>query len=646
MEYTQEITESEDSLRVIFDNARDGILLADTTTQQFLFGNKAILDMLGYSSNEILDLSVADIHPRQSLPKVIAAFEKMVRGELTLAPDLPVLRKDGGIFHADITSFPLKLWGRTVLVGVFRDISERKKTEAALKQERDRNQKYLDTVQTIMVALDAQGRITMINRKGCELLGYNEQELLGRNWFETCLPQPMGMEKVYPVFRRIMSGDLKSVEYFENAVLCRDGQSRLIAWRNANLTDEDGRIIGTLSSGEDITARKQTEAEHEKLQSQLLQAQKMEFVGRLAGGVAHDFNNMLQAILGNIELALPEAPAGSAIRKNLESAHKAARRSADLTGQLLAFARKQAVMPRVLNLNDAITAMLKMLQRMIGEDIDLAWMPKSGLWLVKMDPAQIDQILANLFVNARDAIAGVGKITIETGNRTFDKDSTRLQPEAMPGEYVLLAVSDNGCGMEKDVLEHIFEPFFTTKEVGRGTGLGLATVYGIVKQNNGFINVYSEPGRGTTFKIYLPRHAQAFAEITTISAPQPPHGKGEIILIVEDEASILETAKAMLEKLGYMVLTAAKPSDALKLAETYAGKIDLLLTDVIMPQMNGRLLVEQIRAVQSGLKCLFMSGYTADAVARHGVLEESVSFIQKPFSYAELGQKVRLTLEG
>jgi two-component system cell cycle sensor histidine kinase/response regulator CckA len=299
----------------------------------------------------------------------------------------------------------------------------------------------------------------------------------------------------------------------------------------------------------------------------------------------------------------------------------------------------------VLDLNTRVEGMLKMLRRLIGEDIDLAWLPRASLWPVKMDPSQIDQILANLCVNARDAIEGVGKVTIETDTVVFDADYCADHAGFVPGEFVKLAVSDNGCGMDKEVLNNIFEPFFTTKEVERGTGLGLAMVYGIVKQNNGFINVYSEPGKGTTIKIYVPRHKGKIVETQGEAKAEIPLGRGETVLVVEDDLPVLKLARKILDGLGYTVLIAGTPGEALGLAEKHAGEIHLLVTDVIMPEMNGRELAERLQSLYPGLKYMFMSGYTANAIAHGNVLEEGVHFIQKPFSTRDLAVKVREALD-
>jgi CheY-like chemotaxis protein len=400
---------------------------------------------------------------------------------------------------------------------------------------------------------------------------------------------------------------------------------------------------------------RESEERKAKLETQFQHAQKMESVGRLAGGVAHDFNNMLQAILGNVFLAMEATPPGTPLRENLEEIQKVARHSADLTQQLLAFARQQPIAPKVLDLNKTVESLLKLLRRLIGEDIHLTWMPATGLEPVKMDPTQIDQILANLCVNARDAIGGVGKITIETQRAPCDEAYCAEHPDVAPGDYVRLSVRDDGCGMDKVTMAHIFEPFFTTKGVGVGTGLGLATVYGIVKQNQGFIQVDSEPGKGTTIHIHLPQHQGALAATPAESAPAParterasalPRSAGETLLLVEDEPAILTMAHRMLAGLGYTLLTANTPGEALRLAAAPTTDIHLLITDVVMPEMNGGELARRLLLRSPDLKCLFMSGYTADVIAHRGVLEEGVHFLQKPFSMEELATKVREAMGG
>jgi PAS domain S-box-containing protein len=483
-------------------------------------------------------------------------------------------------------------------------------------------------------------KIIDANLKATKLFGCTMQALLQEDPERFYQPDKEGsiVESMKDHHSRAMSGD---EVVFERMIGTCDERKLQCEIRLAKLPFLGQRLLR--ASFIDITERKRAEEERTKLEVQLQRAHKLEAIGQLAGGVAHDFNNMLGVILGYTELAMEQIDPTQPVIKDLEEIRSAAKRSADITRQLLAFARKQTVAPKVIDLNETLESLLKMLRRLIGEDVDLSWLPGSRLWSIKMDPSQVDQILANLCVNARGAISGVGKIVVETGNSIFDEEYCSSHVDYVPGEYVRLMVSDNGCGMSKETMSHIFEPFFTTKAAGGGTGLGLATVYGVVKQNKGFINVYSEPGQGTTFTIYLPRYLGETDQGPTKDAVEPETGGDETILLVEDEPTILAMTKTMLQRLGYNVLTAASPLDAIRIAESSDG-IDLLITDVIMPEMNGRDLAEKILTGKSGLKHLFMSGYTADIISKQGVIDEKVCFIQKPFSKTELAGKVRQAL--
>ncbi len=349
--------------------------------------------------------------------------------------------------------------------------------------------------------------------------------------------------------------------------------------------------------------------------------------------------------MGYAELALLKIKMGSPADENLIQIKQAAKRSADLVRQLLAFARKQTVSPKVLDLNETVAGMIKILQRLIGKEIYLVWKPGTDPWLVKIDPAQIDQILANLLVNARDSISGAGTVTIETGNAVLDESYCRFNPGFVPGEYALLTVSDTGSGMDKETVSHIFEPFFTTKEIGSGTGLGLSMVYGIVKQNGGFINVYSEPGHGTTFKIYLPC-CPGQAKTDDAVQEQTTPGGTETVLVVEDEQILLEFVGTVLEEQGYNVLSAVTPAEALIIAHEYNSPIHLLITDMVMPGMNGRDLKEALSPLYPDIKTLYMSGYTADIIALKEIIDEDTAFLQKPFSINALTVMVRQVIEG
>ncbi|MBI5017261.1 MAG: PAS domain S-box protein [Deltaproteobacteria bacterium] len=431
----------------------------------------------------------------------------------------------------------------------------------------------------------------------------------------------------------------------EDVDLCRTLASlAALAAANARLYQAKQRQAAELE--QEVADRRRAEEEREGLQFQLAHAQKLEAVGRLAGGVAHDFNNMLAVILGRGELALRRGSLEGSLRRDLEEIVQAAERSSVLTRQLLAFARRQTVSPQVLDLNAAVAGMLRMLRRLIGEDVDLVWVPGAGLWTVRIDPSQLDQLLANLVVNARDAIAGTGRITLETRNVTL-KEAVGTRDEVFPaGQYVLLTVSDDGCGMEEETLSHLFEPFYTTKPPGQGTGLGLATVYGIARQNGGFVDAVSEPGAGSTFRVHLPRAGAETATPPGRAAAAAPPGGSETVLLVEDEESILALGREILGQFGYCVLAAGTPEEALRLAGAHAGDIHLLVTDVVMPGMNGRELAARLTAARPGLRCLFVSGYSADVLARRGVLDEGVRLLEKPFRMRQLAEKVREALEG
>lgn len=483
-------------------------------------------------------------------------------------------------------------------------------------------------------------RCSFVNKAYMEWFGKKEKdEILGRDLREQLGEELFQKNELY--IRRTLQGE---PQHFERLLVNSTGEEAN-TWIHYIPDKVDGIIRGFVALISDVTELKQAEEEKLKLESQLQQAQKMESVGRLAGGVAHDFNNLLTVILGHAELALMQLKPSEPLVADLVEIRQAAERSAALTQQLLAFARKQTIAPRILDLNEVVENILKMLKRLIGEDIRLAWLPGSNLWPVKIDPSQIDQILANLCVNARDAIKDIGKITIETRISTFDDEYCTDHPGYAAGDYVMLAVSDNGCGMDSETISHVFEPFFTTKGLGEGTGLGLATVYGIVKQNSGFINIYSEPGQGTTFRIYFPRYKDADVQPEPGIAATPPSRGQETILLVEDEASILKMTTKLLERQGYDVLAANGPKSALALAAEYTGEIHLLMTDVVMPEMNGRELAHNLAEIRPQIKCLFTSGYTANVIAHHGVLDENINFISKPFSLPALADKLRDILD-
>jgi two-component system, cell cycle sensor histidine kinase and response regulator CckA len=512
------------------------------------------------------------------------------------------------------------------------DICERKQVAETLRESNERFTVAFNNAPIILTINNMEdGTFMDFNQQFLDASGYIRDEVIGKT------PIELGWitESDRALLIELMEQNGKIHDH-EITVHTKSGQRRLCKYWGGTITVSGAKCLFSIIL--DIT-------EHRKIEQQYQQAQKMESIGRLAGGVAHDFNNMLTVINGFSQLGLMESGPSSPLAKYFEEICKASERSADLTRQLLAFARKQTIAPKVLDLNEAVTGMLKMLQRLIGEEIGLSWLPGDKLWPVRMDPSQIDQILANLCVNARDSINTVGKISIMTGNCTVDETYCSTHTEAIAGEYVRIVVSDNGHGMDKTTLSHIFEPFFTTKVVGVGTGLGLATVYGIVKQNNGFINIYSEPGFGTTFTIFIPRYKDSASQVQTIKKSEELPRGHETILLVEDEPAILDMTAMILRKQGYTIFSADSPEKAILLAHEQGGEVNLLITDVVMPEMSGRDLANVILPLYPNIKLLFMSGYTADIIAHHGVLNEGVYFIQKPFLLPDLAAKVREVLD-
>jgi two-component system cell cycle sensor histidine kinase/response regulator CckA len=639
---------SEEKYRSITESMSD--LLSDIDANGlYKYVSPSFRKTLGYDSEDVLGASVFDrVHP-EDMDRVAAEFSDGIKTKTDREVEYRYRHADGHYIWLRSSSNSLFDAAGEFVGAIINssDINKRKQMEDKLTQREAQYRLLANNMRDQVWLMDLNLKPTYISPSVAKARGYTLEEIvqlpLDKHLTATSLQAAMEFFAIH------MPKALADPSYFLRSSLelefCRkNGSTYCVETAFSLVRDENGKPVSLLGVGRDITDRKRAADEKAKLENQLQQSQKMEAIGTLAGGIAHDFNNMLGVILGYVEIAIEQVDPAQPLHADLQEIRNAAQRSADLTRQLLAFARKQVVSPKVLDLNDTMAGMLNMLQRLIGENINLAWLPGANLWPVKIDPSQIDQILANLCVNARDAITGVGKITIETRNITLDEVYCADHAGFVPGEYVLLTMSDNGCGMDKEILGKLFEPFFTTKGVGKGTGLGLATIYGIVKQNNGFINVYSEPDHGTTFKIYLPRHiGKAEQARTEVRQEQVMRGH-ETVLVVEDEPSLLELSKLMLEIQGYRVLAAGTPGEALRLAEEHAGEIHLLMTDVVLPEMNGPDLAQRLLSVSPNLKCLFTSGYTADVITHHGVLDEGVYFIQKPFSRKDLAAKVRETL--
>ncbi|MFZ5568983.1 MAG: PAS domain S-box protein [Thermodesulfobacteriota bacterium] len=619
---------------------------------RIIFANDHFLKLTGWREEEIIGSDWFDSFiPSNSRAEVRHVFNSVMHSRNTLGfsnYENEIMTRTGARLNVAWSNVLTKDENGSILdvtcMGI--DLTEQKRAEEALRNSKEQYDKLVANISDVVwrYEVDTQGKFvgSYISPVADRLLNLPQGSI--GNSFEKYFSH-VHPDDLSDVLETLSTG-LTAVKQNESLEyrLCRpDGSVIWVRSHGSAFVTSDGNIVG-FGTTSDITEQKLAEMEHSKLQAQLFQAQKMESVGRLAGGVAHDFNNMLMAIIGNTEMAMEEMDPDSPVYFHLHEVLTSAQRSADLTRQLLAFARKQTIAPKQLDMNETIGGMIKMIQRLIGEDIHLVWKPAANIWPIKMDPSQLDQILVNLAVNARDAINGTGTLTIETENALLDETYCMTQIGVIPGEYVLLAVSDTGCGIDKESMAHLFEPFYTTKELGKGTGLGLATIYGAVKQNNGFINVYSEPGQGTAFKIYLPRTAIKEGDEGGKPLPKPAGGT-ETIMLVEDEPSILNLGKAILERYGYTVLAARTPMGAQHMASQHNGPIHLLITDVVMPQMNGRELTVSLSLDRPGLKTLYMSGYTANVIAHHGVLEEGVHFLQKPFSIQTLTNKVREVLE-
>jgi PAS domain S-box-containing protein len=619
---------TEGRYHTLFRHAPDGILVADRDSY-YLDANPSMCRMLGYSREELIGLHASDIVAPEELPHVASAL-RLIATTTEYQRRWLFRRKDGTTFPAEVIA---TVTPDGNLLAMIRDVTEQTLAEAALRQERDRAQRYLDTADVILLALDLEGRVTLVNRKGCEILGRTESDLLGCNWIETCLPLRI-REALTTRLANLATADGSAVE---NPIVTADGAERLIEWRNSVVRDEAGRVTGSFSSGTDVTDRR-------TLEEQYRQAQKMEAIGRLAGGVAHDFNNLLTAILGYCELLLATRDPTDPDFADIAEIQRSGLRAAGLTGQLLAFSRKQIIEPTLLDVNSVVAGMRAMLERLIGEAVSVAWILRPGLASIKADRGQLEQIVMNLALNARDAMPHGGTLTVETANVELDDHPPTSHAEVIRGSYVVLNVTDTGSGMTPQVQARLFEPFFTTKEVGKGTGLGLATVHGIVTRAGGTVGVYSEVGRGSSLKVYFPA-AVGLEAAAEIPGPSTASRAGtETILVVEDADGLRELTKRLLERQGYTVLIAADATEALSIFDARSG-IDVLLTDVVMPGASGPELTRQLIGRQPGLRVIYMSGYTEDTITHHGVLKPGIDFIHKPFTSATLGRKIREVLD-
>ena len=771
-------------LVAIVDSSDDAIVsmaLDDT----FLTWNAGAERLYGYTAAEVIGRKRALIVPAGQIDEVVAIVERAARGEASPPLETQRMRKDGSVVDISLVVSPMTdPGGRITSVSMIaRDITERRRAEAAVRDERDRAQRFLDTAEVILLSLDLQGRITLVNRYACSLFDWSAGELLGRDFIDTCVPA-RARDETRSRLGSLLTGSDSSI--IENPVVTRSGAERLIEWRNHLLRDDEGRVTSTLSSGTDVTERRLAEAtlelttitlmertqaleqhetalnaseertnyaleagrmgvweldlvtqrvtwsrtmaamygltpemsptttaafmalihpddrgateeavkaavvtgadfdtefrvvwpdgsihwnagrarvlrdaqgrparvlgvgtdisERKLLEAQFRQAQKMEAIGQLAGGVAHDFNNLLTAILGYSNFVIDTLGPQDARRADMEEILKAGQRAASLTRQLLAFSRKQVLQPTSVNLNALVTGIRTMLSRLIGEHVDLVQILAPDLGSVRADPGQLEQVIMNLVVNARDAMPSGGRVTVETANVELD-ETFRQDVAVIPGSYVMLAGSDSGVGMNEGTKSRLFEPFFTTKEAGKGTGLGLATVWGIVKQSGGYIWVFSEPGQGATFKVYLPCSSQDDAGENAVAGDDATAAATETVLVVEDEDAVRLLTRRILERAGYRVFDAPNPEKAEALFERHKDLFDLLVTDVVMPGSSGPRMFERLVRQRPDLKVLYVSGYTDDTIVHQGKLNPGIELLQKPFTADALKRRVREVLD-
>ncbi len=753
------LRESEGRYRLLFEGNPLPMWVYDLETLAFLEVNDAAINHYGYSREEFLSMTIADIRPPQEVPALLAHVRP--RGEGLDEAGVWKHRKKGGeVIDVEVTSHGMLFAGQRAELVLANDVTERRRAEAALQESEERYRDLVENAHDIIYTHDLEGNYTSVNKAGERIMGYTREEVLGMNLAQTVAPE--SVETARRMIAEKLAGG-KGTAY-ELEVVAKDGR-RVPVEVNTRLIFQGGTAVGVQGIARDITERKSAEealrfqktllesqseasldgilvvgtggkiisynarftemwgiprevlrthsdeealrfverslvdpqeflstvehlyrhpdeinhvevaltdgrtfdrysapvksadgeyygrvwyfrdiTEGKNLEEQLRQSQKLESIGMLAGGIAHDFNNLLTAIIGYSDLTLLRLREEDPLHRNVSEVKRAAERAASLTRQLLAFSRKQVLQPKVIDLNSTVSELEKMLRRLIGEDVELRTVLAPNLGSVKADPGQIEQVIMNLAVNARDAMPRGGKLIVETANVNLDDEYAKRHASVAPGAYVMLAVSDTGVGIDEQTRKRIFEPFFTTKETGKGTGLGLSTVYGIVKQSGGHIWVYSEVGRGTTFKVYLPRVDEGAQEYRRSAEVEEDLSGAETILLAEDEELVRTLARQVLEAYGYRVLEAANGGAALLICERHGETVDLLLTDVVMPEMSGRILAERLRQLRPAMKVLYMSGYTDNAIVHQGELDEGMNFIQKPFTPQALARKVREVL--
>ncbi len=644
-ERTEEaLRESEKRFRLLVESVKDYAIFMLDPRGHIISWNVGAERIHGYQSEEILGQPISVFYTDRD--------KKLGKPEETLKTAMAEGRYEGQGWR--VKKNGSRFWGEMVITElrdkagvlrgfakVARDITARKLAENALRESEERMRELFDSAPVGYHELDLKGHIVQVNQTELGMLGYTAKEMIGQPVWKFIVEEDQFHEAM---MAKLAKGVLSS-KALEHNFKRKDGTSFPALIEDRILKDSVGIIKGIRSTLQDITELKKAEEEMASLQEQFRQSQKMEAIGRLAGGIAHDFNNLLTIIKGYSQLSLMELTEDHPLKGSIEEISKASDRASGLTRQLLAFSRRQILEVKVLDFNALLRDLEKMLHRILGEDIELATFLSEDLARVKADPGQIEQVIMNLAVNARDAMSSGGKLTIETKNVELDQEYARSHVGSKPGHYVMISASDTGVGMPSEIKERIFEPFFTTKEKGKGTGLGLSTVYGIVKQSKGNIWVYSEPGYGTTFKIYLPQVDEPLEALKDKLSEKALVGGNETILVVEDEEEVRKLTVRILQNKGYRVLTASDGNAALLVVKRYVSPIHLMLTDVVMPGINGRELAKKMESFHPKMKVLYMSGYTENAIVHHGILDEKMDYIPKPFTVEGLTKKVREALD-
>lgn len=627
---SEALEESETAHRILFEASPVPLVVFDVETLALLAGNDAALRLYGYTYAELRRMKLSDLRAdgdnNNVKVRLVAHGDGEYRGTAVHR------RNDGSTFFVEYTSRELMFGSRRARIAVMNDISARHEAE----DMRALLAAIVASSNDAIVSKRLDGTITSWNRAAERLFGHPAEEVLGQS-IVVVIPRAR-LDEERSLIERVTAGE--RVDHYETVRQQKDGSEIVVSISLAPILDASGKVVGVSKTARDLTAQRKAEQALRSTEDQLRQAQKMEAVGRLAGGIAHDFNNLLSVILSYSEMIMEDMKPNDPTSGDVEEIRKAAQRAADLTRQLLLFSRQQVIARKVIDLNEVLSGVSKMVKRIVGEDVDLVSVPATGLGRVLADPSSVEQVIMNLVVNARDAMPTGGRLTIETANVDLDGEYAREHLGAAPGPHVMLAVSDTGIGMDSATQARIFEPFFTTKDAGKGTGLGLSTVFGIAQQSGGTVWVYSEPGLGTTFKVFFPRvDAEVDAARPTL-APATHRGT-ETILLVEDQDQVRAIAHTILKRHGYRVVTAQNAAEALLLCERFSGPIDLLLTDVVMPHMSGTELAKRLAQGRPELKVLYMSGYTDDSIVRHGVLESKMAFLEKPFTPESLARKVR-----